>query len=101
MSTNHPIVEARQVWEHNRHERNQIIVTGVTDTDVVHFVFDRPGSWLVGKDTMTMDHLLANYHLAEVSADVKNSLNKIDMRSIDDSLGDGPDSPTTSNEKED
>lgn len=101
MSNNHPIVEARQVWEHNRHEKDQIIITGISDMDVVHFVLDRPGSWLVGKDTMTMDHLLANYHLAEVSDEVKNSLAKIDMRSIDDSLGDEPEDDTTNNEKED
>ena len=101
MSTNHSIVQPRQAWQHNQHERDQIIVTGVTDTDVVHFVFDRPGSWLVGTDTMKMEHLLANYHLAEVSDEVKNSLAKIDMRWIDESLDDGPDNDTTNNEKED
>ncbi|MFT0848860.1 hypothetical protein VR010_14065 [Actinomycetaceae bacterium L2_0104] len=100
MSDNHP-VQPRQIWEHNRHEKDPIIVTGITDTDVVHFVFDRPGSWLVGKDTMKMEHLLANYHLAEVSDEVKNSLAKIDMRWIDESLDDGPDNDTTNNEKED
>ena len=101
MSDNHPIVEARQVWQHNRYEKDQIIISGITDTDVVHFVFDRPGSWLVGKDTMKMDHLLANYHLAEVSDEVKNSLAKIDMRSIDDSLGDESEADPTNDEKED